>query len=176
MTGRFALFLFAGSVLPALFAASVEPAAAQCRLCEDRELIVDPAKDEDERVQLHVETMLDFDQIVVTGIGGHAMVAPDGTRLTEGGVSALSPRAMPGEVVIRGEPGRPVAVTLPERIELLSVSGSRIRLEAIESDLGESPRLDSSGELRFRFGGRLILEGDIQGDYRGDVPITAEYL
>ena len=37
------------------------------------------------------------------------------------------------------------------------------------------PRLDSAGNLTFRFGGRLHVSGDAEGDYRGDLPITAEY-
>jgi hypothetical protein len=36
-------------------------------------------------------------------------------------------------------------------------------------------RLDSAGSLSFRFGGRLTISGDAEGDYRGDVPITVEY-
>jgi hypothetical protein len=39
-----------------------------------------------------------------------------------------------------------------------------------------TPQLDSSGNLAFRFGGRLSVAGDAEGDYRGDVPITVEYL
>jgi hypothetical protein len=37
------------------------------------------------------------------------------------------------------------------------------------------PRLDSSGTLTFRFGGRIRITGDADGDYRGDLPISAEY-
>ena len=38
------------------------------------------------------------------------------------------------------------------------------------------PRLDSAGVLSFRFGGRLQVNGEQEGDFRGDLPITAEYL
>jgi len=30
--------------------------------------------------------------------------------------------------------------------------------------------------LSFRFGGRVRISGDAEGDYRGDLPVTAEYL
>ena len=44
------------------------------------------------------------------------------------------------------------------------------------TDLPAAPRLDSAGSLSFRFGGRLVVNGDADGQYRGDLPITVEYL
>jgi hypothetical protein len=38
------------------------------------------------------------------------------------------------------------------------------------------PKLDGAGNLSFRFGGRLRISGDADGGYRGDVPITVEYM
>jgi hypothetical protein len=38
------------------------------------------------------------------------------------------------------------------------------------------PRLDSAGNLSFRFGGRLLVTGNADGQFRGDLPITVEYL
>lgn len=67
-------------------------------------------------------------------------------------------------------------IELPRRIELYSASGARIAIEDIVSDLPATARLDSAGALAFRFGGRLRISGDAEGDYRGDVPITVEYL
>jgi hypothetical protein len=49
-------------------------------------------------------------------------------------------------------------------------------IEDIVSDLPGSARLNASGTLTFRFGGRLRVSGDAEGEYRGDVPITVEYL
>lgn len=174
MTGRIALFCLAVSAVMASFSVSATPAAAQCRLCDDPELIVDPVDTVQERVELSVETVLDFDQLVVLG-DGSATLGPSGSRLTEGGIAALSARAMVGEVVIRGEAGRHITISLPRRIELYNVEGGRIRLESIEHDLPSNPELDGSGELRFRFGGRLEISGAAEGDYRGDIPIVAEY-
>jgi hypothetical protein len=48
-------------------------------------------------------------------------------------------------------------------------------LEDVETDLSGAPRLDAAGNLSFRFGGRLIVSGDADGQYRGDLPITVEY-
>lgn len=175
--GRIALLLIA--LIAALPTAFVMPAtaAAQCRLCEDVETHVDPADAQIRTVGLSIETTLDFDRIVLVGEGsGSATLGPDGQRMTEGVVAALSGRAMVGQVTIRGEAGRYVAIQIPHEIELYSTDGRRLRLEAIVSDLADSPRIDDDGELHFSFGGRLMIEGDAEGDYRGEIPIIAEYL
>ena len=62
-----------------------------------------------------------------------------------------------------------------DRIELYSLSGGRITLEDVVSDLPSLPRLDSAGNLNFRFGGRVRISGEDDGDYRGELPITVEY-
>lgn len=162
--------------LTAFAAPGVSAAAAQCRLCESPTTTVETAPGS-ERVELSIEANLDFDQIVLTGRGqGSATLDPDGSRFVSGTVSALSGRAMVGSVTIHGQPGRDLLINLPDRIELFAPSGSRILLDRIESDLSDSPRLDGNGELNFRFGGRILIEGDAEGDYRGDVPITVDYL
>ena len=66
---------------------------------------------------------------------------------------------MVGSAVVHGQPGRTVRIELPHRIDLYSI-----------------PRLDAAGTLTFRFGGRLTVSSDADGDYRGDLPITVEYL
>ena len=38
------------------------------------------------------------------------------------------------------------------------------------------PRLDGDGRLSFRFGGVLQVSGDLDGEFRGDVPIDVDYL
>jgi hypothetical protein len=82
---------------------------------------------------------------------------------------------MVGTVLVHGEAGRSIRVDLPHRIQLYSIGGGRIILDDIASDLPSLPRLDSAGNLTFRFGGRLMVSGDSDGQYRGDLPITVEY-
>ena len=65
---------------------------------------------------------------------------------------------------------------MPRRITLYSLSGGEMIFDNVETDLPSLPRLDSAGKLTFRFGGRLTVSGDADGDYRGDFPITVEYL
>jgi len=177
MLGRFlALISFAlagalGLAAPAL----PQDVSAPCALCESGS---DTAKDKPATpVTLDVEAKLDFDQIILAGAGaGSAELGPDGARNVSGSVSAIGARAMVGQVVIRGEPGRLVRIELPDQIELFGLNGGSIRLESIRADLPPMPRLDASGRLGFRFGGVLQVSGDLDGEFRGDVRIDVEYF
>jgi len=163
-----ALALIAAPALP-------QDATAPCRLC-DSSATADSEKPSSP-VRLDVETSLDFDRLILAGSGdGSAELSPDGARSVAGSITAISARAMVGEVTIRGEPGRVVRVALPERIELFGLAGGSIRLESIRSDLPPMPRLDGEGRLSFRFGGILRVSGDLDGEFRGDVPIDVEYF
>ncbi len=127
-------------------------------------------------VRLEVETSLDFDRVVlVAGSGGTARIGADGSRTSSGAVAPLTGRAMVGRVVVQGEPNRSVRIDLPKRIELHGWHGSRLILSEVTTDLSSWPRLDASGRLTFHFGGEVLVGGDAEGDYRGDVPITIEY-
>ncbi len=165
-----ALALIAAGALP------TSSAGAQCRLCETP---TTEAADSGEAspIDLQIEASLDFDRLVLLGAGeGTAELRPDGSRAVSGMVGAISSRAMVGSARVRGEPGRAVRIDLPRRIELHSMSGASVVIDDIVDDLPGAPRLDSSGGLTFRFGGRLRIRGDAEGDYRGDIPITVEYL
>lgn len=156
--------------------AAADGVRAQCRLCENP-TTAPQAEASGGPIALRIDAALDFDRIVVMGSGeGSATLLPDGTRQTSGSVEAISGRAMVGEASIEGEPGRLVRVDVPVRIDLHSVSGGRISIDKIMTDLPEAPRLDSAGRLRFRFGGRIRVSGTSDGDFRGDLPITVEYL
>jgi hypothetical protein len=48
-------------------------------------------------------------------------------------------------------------------------------LDDVKTDLPALPRLDAAGNLSFRFGGKLLVTGDADGQYRGDLPITVDY-
>jgi hypothetical protein len=152
------------------------PVGAQCRLC-DQPTTQLPAESVDGDVQLTIETGLDFDRLVFSGSGmGAATVRPDGSNAAEGVVTAVGPRATVGNVLVHGQPGRALRVEVPHRIELYSLGGGRITLDQVTTDLPPMPRLDSAGNLSFRFGGRLVVTGNADGQFRGDLPITVEYL
>ena len=160
----------------AVSAVPLKRADAQCRLCDT------PTTSRDERgegapVALEIETSLSFDRLVLLGEGeGSATIRPDGSTSALGMVAGVGPRAMVGSAVVRGEPNRNIRVELPRQITLHSGSGRTISFDEMVSDLPAVPRLDSTGTLRFRFGGRLKINGEAEGDYRGDLPITVEYL
>jgi hypothetical protein len=159
-----------------LAAAIPVPAAAQCRLCDAPTTVrtEDTGKGE---VRLEVETSLNFDRLILLGQGeGSAVLRPDGSSASAGTIADISPRAMVGTVTVRGEAGRTIRIDLPRRIVLHSLSGGEVTFDDVASDLPALPRLDAGGNLTFRFGGRLRVSGDAEGDYRGDLPITAEYL
>ena len=173
MAGRKHLLLFATGLVASLGSAS--PAAAQCRLCDQPTtsgLEESPSGD----VQLQIETNLNFDRLILSGGGSGAVtIRPDGSSGSEGAVADIGPRAMVGTVLVHGDPGRAVRIDLPRRVDLFSVSGGHITVVDIASDAPALPRLDAAGNLSFRFGGRLIVTGDADGQYRGDLAITVEY-
>ena len=156
-------------------AATAWPANAQCRLC-DKPVTIRTGPGSSDDVKLEIEAGINFDRLVVVGEGaGAAVLQPNGSAHAEGVVANVSPRAMVGSAVVHGEPGRALRVELPRRIELYSLSGSRMTFEDVTSDLPSLPRLDSTGTLTFHFGGRLRISGEADGQFRGDLPITVEY-
>lgn len=156
-------------------AATAWPASAQCRLCDTPTTAQEQSTPEDQ-IRLEIESSLDFDRLILVGSGeGAAVIRPDGSREVQGSVADIGPRAMVGTAVVHGLPGRAVRIELPRRIELYSIGGGRISFDDVANDLPALPRLDSAGNLTFRFGGRLRLTGEAEGDYRGDLSITAEY-
>ena len=152
------------------------PADGQCRLCETpttTQAEVDPGTE----LTLEIETSLNFDRLILTGSGpATVLIRPDGSSHANGSVTGVGPRAAVGSVLVRGEPGRSSRVEIPRRIVLRSFTGSEIAFEEVVTDLPSLPRLDSAGRLTFRFGGRLEIDGDIEGQFDGDLPITVEYL
>lgn len=169
---RFSALLLAAA---AAAAAGFSPAGGQCRLCDKPTTALSHSTDDD-GVELEIETSLNFDRLILAGDGhGAAVIRPDGSNAAEGSVTDVSPRAMVGTAVVHGTPGRAVRVELPRRIDLYSIGGGRISMDNIVSDLPALPRLDSAGNLTFRFGGRVAVSGDSEGEYRGDMPITVEY-
>lgn len=128
-------------------------------------------------MRIEVQTSLNFDRLILTEqAGGSVRLAPNGSRVAKGGVASVGSRTMVGSVVLRGEPHRAVRIDLPSQIELWGFAGGHIAITRIETDLPASPRLDANGRLAFRFGGEVHVDGNAEGDYRGDVPITVEYL
>lgn len=176
MTARIAHSALGLAAAAALAVSAAEPVRAQCRLCATPTTRPD-AQDAAGSVALEIEAGLDFDRLVVLGPGeGSATLAPDGTRQVSGVIESIGGRAMVGEARVSGEAGRAVRIDLPRQILLHSAGGQRVTINDIVTDLPALPRLDSTGRLSFRFGGRIEISGDAEGDFRGDLPIMVEYL
>ena len=176
MRGRIAS-VASGIAVAGMLAGAPDAARAQCRLFSKPTTALQQA-DNGAPIQLNIQATLDFDRLVQLGAGvGTVTLAPDGDRSVSGTITAVSGRAMVGAISVHGEPDRLVRVELPSRIELYSVGGTgRIEIDDLATDAGSMPKLDSAGNLSFRFGGRLRISGDADGGYRGDVPITVEYM
>lgn len=169
-------FRLLSSLAAVLLAGAPWPASAQCRLCSTPTTQLQTDEDGGD-IRLDVDATLDFDRLVLLGDGhGAATLLPNGDRSSTGSVATVSARAMVGSVTVHGEPNRALRVEMPGTIELYSLTGGRISIDQLNTDLPGMPRLDSAGNLTFRFGGRLQISGDADGQYRGDVPITVEYL
>ena len=128
-------------------------------------------------LRLEVETRLNFDKVVFDGKGS-ALVAlsPGGIARLSGAATAAGARAMPGSVLVRGEPGRAVTVELPPRVQLFGSGSGTLMIESLVTDLPAFPRIGDDGTLSFRFGGDLRLTGDSDGVYHGTIDIIVEYL
>jgi hypothetical protein len=156
-------------------AAGAWPASGQCRLCDTPTTALTNSTSSS-GIDLQIETSIDFGRLMLSGPGqGAAVIRADGSNAAEGALAGVSARAMVGSASVHGEPGRAVRVELPHRVDLYSIDGGRITFDDVVSDLPSLPRLDSAGNLTFRFGGRLTITGDAEGQYRGDLPITVEF-
>ena len=176
MPGQRIALVVCFAVLAAAFGVAA-PTNAQCRLCETPSSTPAESGADGIPLEISVDTDLDFDRLLLASTGnGTARLAPDGTRLASGSVASIGGRAVVARIVVSGSPGRPVSIDLPKRVELRGVKGGALVIESIISDLPHDPALDSTGKLEFRIGGELVLQGDADGEYRGDVPVSVDYL
>ena len=163
------LFLCLMMVFPAV--AETQP----CLLCgaaPERSIVERPRRP----LQIEVETALDLGRVAQTGQGGEVGVDPTtGGRHVTGGLADLGGMALRGTVLLRGEPYTPVLISLPARVTLRAANGGTAEVTDLRTDVSGVPLLNGDGELRFSFGGRLVINGTISGLLRGSIPISADY-
>jgi Domain of unknown function (DUF4402) len=155
-----------------------EKALAQtaCRLCgPDTAPKAMPTSEVPLRIE--VETALDFSRVALASSDGGdvAVDARSGNRKVAGGLIDLGGMALRGTVRLKGEPGRPVRIDLPTRIEMRSTTGATAQIYDLQTNLSPDPVLGPDGTLSFSFGGRLSVKGAVSGTFRGSIPITADY-
>ena len=157
-----------------LFAAT--PAAAQCLLCAQDKTAGVAARGTETPLRVEVETRLDMGRVAAGAMGGEVELDPaSGARRVRGDVVDLGGFALTGVVTVRGEPDAAVRVILPASVDLEGGDGRTARVTGLVTDLSATPRLGPDGRLQFRFGGRLLIAGLDDGDYRGRIPVTVEY-
>src|SRR4051794_32837669 len=101
----------------ALALAMASPGHAQCRLCNSA-TTAHSSEARGDRITVEIETSLSFDRLVTFGnTGGSAVIHPDGSHLAQGSIEGVGPRAMVGSAILHGDPGRPIRVDLPSRIQ-----------------------------------------------------------
>ena len=83
---------------------------------------------------------------------------------------------MVGTVVVHGQPNRLVRVDLPARIDLFSISGGRVSFDDVQSDLPRCPSSTRRGISLSDSAAALRSRRCAEGQFRGDLPITVEYL
>jgi hypothetical protein len=146
-----------------------------------RDLGSDPfAREKDEKarpLQIEIRSSLDFSRATSTGTsGGSIAIDPNsGSRTVSGDVLDLGGSPFAGSAVVTGEPGRSVRIEMPSTIKLNSATGGSVEIVRLRTNLSPAPRLDMYGRLEFAFGGDLLLKGNVSGQFRGRIPITAEY-
>lgn len=151
------------------------PLYAQCRLC-DQPMAARPTQTPSGDLELQIETSLNFDRLILSGNGqGGAVIRPTGANGAEGAVLEIGPRATVGTVSVHGQANRELSIDVPHRIELYSGGGGHVSLVDISTDLPSTPRLDAGGNLSFHFGGRLVVSGNDEGQFRGDLTINVDY-
>jgi hypothetical protein len=123
-----------------------------------------------------IDTTLDFSTAAHTDRGAGSITIDAGTgRRQLIGLISLGGPALVGTVTITGEPFARVVVDLPNSIVLNSNLGAIADVTQIRSDLPPHPTIGQDGRLVFTFGGRLTVRDEAAGEFRGRIPITADY-
>ena len=121
------------------------------------------------------ETTLDFSRAAGARAGGTISIDAGMGARHVAGLNDLGGFAIKGSVRLTGEPFRHVGVSLPPSARLVSPDGSSAEAVELRTDLPPDPMLDASGELRFAFGGSLVVSGSSTGEFRGRIPTVADY-
>lgn len=129
----------------------------------------------DQPLRIEVIADLDFSRLVAGRNGGSVRIDPDGSGSTVGGAALIGGYGFSARVLVSGTPGRTVRISLPHEVVLSAASGRVARVRDISANLPPLVRLGPDGRLEFAFGGRLDLDGEADGDYRGRIDVTVSY-
>lgn len=166
-------------ILAALLLLAPVQASAQCLLCSDSAPASDAITTETLRelpLNVDITADLDFSRLVAGQGGGSVTLDPQGgPSIARGNVAPIGGYGFSGRVIVTGTPGRSVRIDIPSDAVLTSSTGRSARVSGIVTGLPPVARLGADGRLEFGFGGRLELDGEADGDYRGRIPVTVSY-
>lgn len=150
---------------------------AQCRLCTAQEQESRRAAEREAApLRVTIEANIRFSRLALNGHSGEAMLDENsGVTRTDGGLIDLGGLSLTGSARVTGEAGRNVRIDLPDSVRMVNQAGERAELINLRTNLPARPHLNLDGELSFRFSGTLRVNGSGGGNYRGRIPITAEY-
>ena len=133
--------------------------------------------DKTKPLNIEIRSSLDFSRATSTGAsGGRIVIDPNsGARTVSGDILDLGGSPFAGSAVVTGESGRAIRIEMPSTIRLSSATGGLVEIVNLRTNLSPATRLDMYGRLEFSFGGDLLLKGNVSGQFRGRIPITAEY-
>jgi hypothetical protein len=127
-------------------------------------------------LRIEIRAALDFSRATIRKNGGQIRIDPStGGREFNGDAVNLGGMPFAGTAIVTGEAGRAVRIDLPSTVRMTNSRGGTLMVRNLRTNLVGLPRLDAAGNLEFSFGGDLEISGNAFGEYRGRIPITAEY-
>lgn len=152
------------------------PATAQCLLCTPNAGNKPTAPQVP--LTISVETTLDMGRAAHLSRNGAGNITIDpqtGARRVSGQLADLGGLAVQGMIRLTGAPFAAVTISMPNKVQLTAPDGSTADIVDIKTNGGSNIALDSQGKLAVAFGGKLIVNGGSAGDFRGRIPVTADY-
>ena len=132
-----------------------------------------------ERLEIVIESDLDFGRLVLLGDGESRVVLDltSGTKTIIGDADDLGGMPFTGRAVITGAPFQQVSIFLPAQVDMRDPNGGNALIQDFVMDTDPFSILDSDGRLEFSFSATLVLgaEQTGAGKLRGRVPISVEY-
>lgn len=163
-------------LLGLLLVAPTAVVGESCRLCAPEPERLSQGGRPSVPLRIEIETALDLGRVAQGAGGGAVELDPKtGTRRVAGALADLGGMALTGTAMVTGTPFARVRIDLPARVRLQSTTGDIAEVVQMQSNLPPAPTLNEHGQLRFTFGGKMVLKGRESGSFRGSVPISVEY-
>ena len=132
-----------------------------------------------ERLEIVIESDLDFGRLVLLGDGESRVVLDlaSGRKTIIGDADDLGGMPFTGRATITGAPFQQVSIDLPAQVDMRDPNGGNALIQDFVMDADPFSTLDSDGRLEFNFSATLVLGSEQAGagKLRGRVPISVEY-